>query len=117
MTTVLQSITKLPLDLQLIIFEYDPNRRIIMNQLATMLYLYVPYWYFRKGLWFMSINYCTEVALAKRRLTNQLVAASECYNSCCSGIKDSTMILKYLEVRFIYLHGGMYCNECLQKKN
>ena len=114
MLTILQFINKLPLDVQLNIFEYDPNRRVMMNKLITMLPLYVPYWYFRKGLWIMSLNYDPTVSLIKNRVMNTLCADSECYN--CGDIKSSSMILKYLDNRMIYCHGGMYCDECLQSK-
>lgn len=113
MSEFLKKIAQLPLDIQLSIFEYDPNRRIVLDKLCNMLRLYVPFWYFTKGSWTTMLHYDRSVIHEKDNTIRYIQAVSEC--CLCNKLKSSTMILEYLGNGRYYNGCGLYCDVCLNR--
>ena len=113
MSDFLKKIQQLPLDIQLLICEYDPERRLVLDKLCNMLRLYVPYWYFKKGYWTRSMHYDLSMSRVKENIMRSLEAVSEC--CFCDELKSSGMILEYLGSRRYSNGCGLYCDICFNK--
>jgi len=113
MSEFLKKIQQLPVDIQLLICEYDPERRLVLDKLCNMLRLYVPFWYFKKGYWTRSMHYDLSMSRVKENIMRSLEAVSEC--CLCDKLKSSGMILEYLGRQRYYNGCGLYCNKCFNK--
>lgn len=109
----------LPTELKEIIYEYDPNRRVILNQVCNEFRLQFPLWVRKLGnifaRLFLDID-SRRYILTKHNAMFELRVSSECDNCYCN--KSPKMILLYTKPgRYLEDYGGLFCNDCLELQN
>jgi hypothetical protein len=104
----------LPEEVKIIIYEYDPNRRNMLNQLCNEIRFFVPYWFNKKGNVYTNRYMDIESRLCifnKNNCSSEMKLAFMCDN--CPAIKCPKLILLYIRPVCLVDYGGLYCDTCL----
>lgn len=108
----------LPDVLKELIYEYDPNRRVLLNKICNEYRLFFPFWVRTTGdigLRLFLNDDIKRYIFTKYTTMVELCLSSGCDNCYC--IKTSRMILRYIEKNCFENYGGLYCDKCLELQN
>jgi len=100
----------LPEEIQRIILEFNPHRRLLCNEMR----LFTPYWFARKGLYTQRFFMSPEDAqLIKNKLecVYNISLAGSCDN--CNKLKTPRLMLEYIAPSNDENWGGLFCETCL----